>query len=164
MCKLHASPVSGNARRSFRLINSSAVVVNGRKTQYALGVGMAADNEGNPETIVALRNGRDMFHVTVARDGSAMCHCNQHFEANGCWHADLAVAIIGRLADTVLEVRGADGQPLCRIESESGLMGSHRRLANLIRSKPHLLANAEQVEALQENIAGTRIHVLALAA
>ena len=166
MCKLSSHPASGNATRSFRLIDPSTVVVTvaGRKTRYTLAIGTGSDCDGNPETIIALRSGREMFHVTLARDGSAMCHCRGHFDAGQCWHAELAAAIVKQLeAGKVLTVEAPDGMPLCRITSESGLCRSHRKLAELIRSKPFLLSNPEQVEALQESIAGTRLDVFAVA-
>lgn len=174
MCKLPVSPVSGNVRRSFRLIDPStvAVKIGNRTTRYILAVGVAADCEGNPETVVSLRAGRERFHVTLARDGSAMCHCHNHFDAGHCWHADLAAAIVERLGSgkpeepkaPTLEVVDAGGSPLCSIISESGLCRSHHKLAELIQRKPWLLANREQVEALAASIAGTRIEVRALAA
>lgn len=162
-------------QRSFRLIDDNIVSVKfgDRTTRYVLAIGVAADWEGNPETVVALRSGREMLHVTVARDASAMCHCPRHFNEGECWHAQLAVAILKHLeagkpeepapapeAPTLptLEVADADGKPICRIESENGIWKSHTILANLIRSKPFLIANPEQREALEaSSIPDTRI-------
>jgi hypothetical protein len=164
MQDLVASQSSGKTpRRSFRFLDESAVAVtiNGRTVRYTLNVRTCYDCNDNPEWVLALRCGRDVIHVRMARDGSAMCLCNEHFHANHCWHVDLAAALVRRLDENHrLLVADESGKPIAEIVSPSGLSRSHRKLAECLKAQPFLLRDARQIEAMQDSIADTRIRVL----
>jgi len=177
--RITAAPRQANQSRTFRIIKaptqnepgSVRLTVNGEQSDYQFSFCHVADAMGLCAVGILKTAGEQPYHVRVDKAGHGECDCLGFLRWGHCRHADLAPMLIwqlGRMAAeqgaidsaTTIVVRNGEGEPLVEIVSPSGIARSHRKLAECLSIRPHLLSNAEQIDAMAQSITGTQIRVL----